>query len=138
MARNPDYATSLQRAAWGLDIAFPGAVSLAEIDSVLRSVDVLVLPSLWAENAPLTLLQALASHTPCRVSDQPGMTEFVQDGVNGYVFPKGKPRALAAILRRLATDRDHLCRLTRRTGYDRSSDDMATDALSLYARYGVV
>ncbi len=136
MARNPDYATSLRQAASGLDIAFPGTLSLEEIDSALRSVDVLILPSLWAENAPLTLLQALACHTPCLVSDQPGMTEFVQDGINGHVFPTGKPRALAAVLRRLAADRDHLDRLTRRTAYERSSDDMATDALTLYARYG--
>ncbi|RYG96502.1 MAG: glycosyltransferase [Alphaproteobacteria bacterium] len=122
MSRNPDYATSLRRAAWGLDITFAGPLSLQEIDGALRSVDILVVPSLWAENAPLTLLQALASKTPCLVSDQPGMTEFVQDGVNGHVFPTGRPRALAAMLRRLATDRDHLDRLTCRTGYERTSD----------------
>lgn len=137
MSRNPDYAASLRRAAWGLDVSFAGSLSLGEIDTALRSVDVLVLPSLWAENAPLTLLQALANHTPCLVSDQPGMTEFVQDGVNGHVFPAGNSRALAAILRRLAEDRSHLGRLTRATVYERNSDDMATDALALYARYGV-
>lgn len=137
MSRNPGYAESLRRAAWGLDISFAGSLSLAEIDTALRSVDLLVLPSLWAENAPLTLLQALANHTPCLISDQPGMTEFVQDGVNGHVFPTGKPRALAAILRRLAEDRSHLDRLTRATRYERNSNDMATDALTLYERYGV-
>lgn len=137
MSRNTGYATSLRRAAWGLDITFAGPLSLQEIDGALRSVDVLVVPSLWAENAPLTLLQALASKTPCLVSDQPGMTEFVRDGVNGHVFATGKPRVLAAILRRLTTDLDHLQRLTNATSYERTSDNMATDALSLYARHGV-
>lgn len=137
MSRNPTYAASLQRAAWGLDIDFRGPLALEDIDAALRSVDVLVLPSLWAENAPLILLQALATHTPCLVSDQPGMTEFVRDGVNGHIFPRGKAHSLAALIRRIADDPNHLDRLTLAASYDRNSDDMAMNALSLYGRHGV-
>lgn len=137
MERNTPYAASLRSAAWGLDVAFPGPLALEEVDAALRETDVLVLPSLWAENAPLILLQALATHTPCLVSDQPGMTEFVRNGVNGYAFPTGNARALAARIRHLADDGAHLARLTAQTAYERSSDDMAADAMDLYSRHGI-
>lgn len=137
MDRNPPYAASLRSAAWGLDVAFPGPLALEDIDAALRETDVLVLPSLWAENAPLVLLQALATHTPCLVSDQPGMTEFVQNGVNGHAFPTGNARALAAHIRRLADDKTYLARLTAETAYERNSDDMAAGAIELYARHGI-
>lgn len=137
LSRNPRYAKSLQRAAWGLDISFSGPLPFEAMDKALRSIDVLVLPSIWAENAPLTLLQALACHTPCIVSDQPGMTEFVRNGLNGYVFPTGNAKALAGIIQRLANDIDHLDQLTRSANYERDTDKMAESTLDLYYRHGI-
>jgi glycosyltransferase involved in cell wall biosynthesis len=137
MTRHRRYAENLRHRSHGLDIAFHGPLALEALDGALRSLDVLVMPSLWAENAPLTLLQALACHTPCIISDQPGMREFVQDGVNGHLFAAGDVQALAVILKRLAAAPAGLRRLTEAAGYACNSTEMAETTLSLYRRHGI-
>lgn len=137
MARHPLYAGKLLQNAAGHPVQFRGSLPLEALDVALRSLDVLVMPSIWAENSPLTLLQALACHTPCIVSNQPGMTEVIMNGENGLVVPTGSYRALAATLRRLEKNRDELDRLTQSTAYERDTDHMAIDVLNLYSRYGL-
>ena len=70
----------------------------ADVFSVLSSLDVLVVPSLWRENSPLIVLQALASGLPLLVSDVDGMPKQVISGVNASLFPPGDSRALATQL----------------------------------------
>lgn len=137
IARHPLYASSLLKSASGRPIIFRGSLPLEALDVALRSLDVLVMPSLWAENAPLTLLQALACHTPSIVSDQPGMTELVTPGINGMVVPTGNSRALAKALNRLDEDRELLDALTLGSKYERDTDHMALDVLQLYSRHGI-
>ncbi len=137
MSRHPGYADALRRAAVGHDIAFRGGLAIEELDGALRGFDVLVMPSTWSENAPLTLLQALACHTPCIVSDQPGMMEAVSEGLNGHIVPAGDAKALARAIEMVAATPGHLDRLTAATHYDHDSTAMAGHVLSLYQRYGV-
>lgn len=40
------------------------------------------------EGLPYTVQESLQYGTPCIVSDIPGCTELIKDGVNGYVLPK--------------------------------------------------
>lgn len=137
MARHPSYAAALRRAAAGRSVSFHGSLPLEAMDDALRGLDVLVMPSIWAENAPLTLLQSLACHTPCIVSDQPGMTEFVIDGVNGYVVPPSDPKSLAKAIQMLADEPKLLYRLTTAANYEHDTDAMANHVLDLYSRSGV-
>lgn len=67
-------------------ISFGGFVDNADVSDLYREIDVLVVPSLWPENSPMTVLEALAHGTPVIVSDAPGMTDLVQHEVNGLVF----------------------------------------------------
>jgi glycosyltransferase involved in cell wall biosynthesis len=60
--------------------------------------DVLVVPSLWAENAPLVALEARAAGCPVIASDIGGLPELIEDGRDGLLFPPGDSDALAAIL----------------------------------------
>jgi glycosyltransferase involved in cell wall biosynthesis len=72
---------------------------------------VVVVPSVWYENSPNTILEAFAHHTPVIVSALGGMAELVQDGVNGLHFAPRDPSDLAAKLRRLIDDRQLMARL---------------------------
>jgi glycosyltransferase involved in cell wall biosynthesis len=65
-------------------------------------MDVLVAPSIWAENRPFAVYEALASGVPVVVSAIGGMTETVADGVTGCIVPPGDVPALRAALQRLA------------------------------------
>ena len=75
---------------------------------MLKDIDVLVIPSLWYENTPLTALSALAARRPLIVSDLGGLSSLVVNGKNGYVFPPGDALALSQILLRLAQNKNEL------------------------------
>lgn len=64
----------------------------------------LLLPSLWYENAPVTIVEAAAYGLGLVGSDIGGIPEFVEPGGTGLLFPPGDAGALATIMARLATD----------------------------------
>jgi glycosyltransferase involved in cell wall biosynthesis len=47
---------------------------------------VLVVPSIWYENAPLTIQEAFLAKVPVITADLGGMRELIHDGVNGLLF----------------------------------------------------
>jgi len=71
---------------------------------VLAGVDVLVVPSLWEENAPLTVQEAFLARLPLVVSDHGGLAELVRDGIDGLRFRPGDSADLARILKLLLDD----------------------------------
>jgi len=77
-----------------------GAVAADEVPDLIAAHDVLVVPSIWAENAPLVVLEARALGRPVLASDLGGLIELVgpEDGLR---FPAGDGRALGELLRRL-------------------------------------
>lgn len=139
---SPAYARDLRAVATQtvppLPARFRGTFAEGEMSGLLAEVDVLVMPSTWFENAPLTLLKALATHTPVVVSDVPGMTEFIEEGVNGFSFPRGDAEALATVLQRFVDVPDLAATLSRTTTYDRTERDMALDLLAFYRAFGAV
>ena len=109
----PSYVASLRDRAAGLLARFRGRFDPDRADEVYAGIDLLVVPSLWYENWPLTIQDAYRCGVPVVASDLGGMAEAVEDGVSGRLFPRGDAAALAGILRRLAGDRDELARLAR-------------------------
>ena len=57
-----------------------------------------VLPAIWYENMPLSILEAFSHARPVIASDIGGIPEMVQDGQNGCLFPTGSVDVLAAKL----------------------------------------
>jgi glycosyltransferase involved in cell wall biosynthesis len=135
--QDPSYYRLLRQKAEGLPITFAGTLPRAELAMALSALDYLVIPSTWYENSPLILLQALATHTPAIVSDVLGMTEFVQNGVNGFHFSRGDAKGLAAVLRNIADDPDLARRMSAASSYERVPADMARDLLSMYGAQGL-
>lgn len=75
-----------------------------DVPGLLRSLDVLVLPSLW-EGIPATVLEAMAAGVPTVATNVGGLPEVVEDGETGLLVPPADPVALAgAILRLLQAD----------------------------------
>lgn len=112
MGRFPRYGERLQRLAQGdPHIRFEGAVENRRVPEVLAGLDVLVVPSIWYENAPLTILEAHAAGVPVLASDLGGMAEMVRHRVDGLLFRVGDPQDLATRLRELMKSPDLLPRL---------------------------
>lgn len=76
-------------------IEFKGPYNFNDIEDILESVDVVVVPSIWYENAPLTITTGLAYGIPVITSDIGGMSEAIKDGSNGLTFKVGDSADLA-------------------------------------------
>jgi len=110
--RFPGYTKRLRDMAGQDDrLKLMGTYGRTRVSQVLQELDVVVVPSVWYENSPNTILEAFAHRTPVIVSDLGGMAELVQDGVNGLLFNPGDAASLAAGLRQLLDKPDLLDRL---------------------------
>ncbi len=78
---------------------------------MLSTFDVLLFPSVWEENSPIVLREALLSGKPVIASNLGGVPEIVEDGVNGLLFDPFKEGDLLEKTRRILGDRDLLKRL---------------------------
>jgi glycosyltransferase involved in cell wall biosynthesis len=103
-AHEPDYVARLEHRAREVGARLHEPLDRAEIAPALASIDLLVVPSLWFENAPLVIYEALAAGTPLLVSDLGGMAELVEEGCGGWRFPAGDVDALVRHLSGLLAD----------------------------------
>ena len=87
------------------DVVHPPAFEPVDLDTVCAGVDVLVVPSRMRESFSLVTREAMVRGVPVVASECGGPEEAIVDGSNGFRFPIGDSRALAAILQRLADDR---------------------------------
>jgi glycosyltransferase involved in cell wall biosynthesis len=99
----------------------PMAVSQAEIDrhapyvmvlgqrsdvpALLAAADVFAFPTEYREGVPRAILEAALSGLPIVTTHMPGCCDVIRDGWNGYLVPIRSPRALAARILSLLSDR---------------------------------
>lgn len=87
-----------------------GTVSLAgsyahhELEHRLKAVDWVVMPSIWWENSPMIIQEALGHGRPVICPAIGGMGEKVEDGVTGLHVPQSTPYYWTQALRRAAAD----------------------------------
>lgn len=107
----PGYSEALIDGITDARVTFHGAFAPAQLGAVLAGLDALVVPSLWYENTPFSILEALHAKVPVIASDLGGIAEAIVDGDNGLLFPAGDSARLGAILSELAADPARLLRL---------------------------
>ena len=94
-------------------VVFKGRFDNARLSDVYAEIDVLVVPSIWFENSPITIHEAFLTRTPVVASGIGGMAEFVRDGVDGLHFRVGDDRDLGRTLQRFLDEPDLVQRLSR-------------------------
>jgi glycosyltransferase involved in cell wall biosynthesis len=72
-----------------------GALSGDAVRTEMSQAMALVLPSIWYENFPRTLVEAFGCGLPVIASRIGALAELVQDGITGLLFEPGKPEDLA-------------------------------------------
>jgi glycosyltransferase involved in cell wall biosynthesis len=97
----PAFQAELDRLARACGATLAGPLPHAEVQGLLARTDLLVVPSVWWENAPLVIQEALVARTPLLVADAGGMAEFVEPEVDGWRFALGDCAALAGVLGKL-------------------------------------
>jgi glycosyltransferase involved in cell wall biosynthesis len=73
-------------------------------DGVFNHVDAIVVPSIWGENSPLVIHEALEAKVPIITADFGGMKEYVHHEVNGLLFNHRNPKSLAQQMARIMAD----------------------------------
>ena len=68
------------------------------VNEVFNHVDCIVVPSIWEENSPLVIQEALQAKVPVVTSEKGGMGELIQDGINGWTF---KHRSIEDLAKKL-------------------------------------
>ncbi|MGN6368156.1 MAG: glycosyltransferase family 4 protein [Phycisphaerae bacterium] len=116
LTQDPAYVATLRtRAANDPRIELMGRFPNTDVSNILKDADLLVVPSLWYENTPLVIYEAMAAGVPVIASDLAGTAEAIKPETNGLLFQTGNTQDLAKQLRRLAEDRALVARLAEKT-----------------------
>jgi glycosyltransferase involved in cell wall biosynthesis len=107
----PEYERWLRTLPRKDNVRFHGRYEHEDAAAILGDADAVVVPSLWYENCPFTILEAFALRRPVVASALGGMAELVRNGEGGLTFPAGDAAALARCIRRLRTEPELLGRL---------------------------
>lgn len=113
-------------------ITFHGRYDNKKVGEVLTNIDVLVLPSIWFENAPLTLNEAAMTRTPIIVSDRGGMLEFAKANDYGRTFELGNAHALAEVIKEIAAQPDLIHELAGNPPPIKSVSRNAEELIGIY------
>jgi len=92
-------------------IEFKGRYDPRRVYEVLAGADMMVVPSIWWENSPLTIHEAYLAGVPVIAGDRGGMAELVRDGVSGLLFRHRDRRSLRKVIERVIHEPDIIPRL---------------------------
>ena len=109
------------------NVTFAGWQAPGEVAAAVARAQVQIIPSLWYENFPMTLVEANAAGTPVVASRHGALESIVEDGQNGALFEPGDPNDLANTVRRLFEQPEALNRMrlaARNTYKSRSAPDV--------------
>jgi len=95
-------------------VHFTGWISADEKLQHYETCSFFVLPAVYdkqgdIEGLGVVLIEAMSCHKPVIASKAGGITDIVEDGVNGLLVPPGDVKALSDAIRRFAKDTD-LCK----------------------------
>ena len=85
-------------------IHFTGHISYDQLAYYLNSAEIYVSTS-KSDGTSMSLLEAMACRLPVVVSDVPANCEWVKDGINGYLVPRGKVNPISEKILALLNDR---------------------------------
>jgi glycosyltransferase involved in cell wall biosynthesis len=95
----------VQNAAREGGVRYLGPQRWSEIAELMDRACALVVPSLCEENCPMVVLEAGARGCPVVASDRGGLTEMVNHGKDGLLFPAGDSFLLAQNISSLASNK---------------------------------
>lgn len=126
------FAALVERA--GRRVRFCGAFQNHEMPNLMRSVDWVVMPSVWWENSPIVIQEAFFHGRPILASNLGGMAEKITDEVDGLHFRSGSPEDLVDCMVRALTEPKLWDRLRDGIKRPMSHVECAQTHLELYRR----
>lgn len=114
---NAEYVTALkaQAESAGLQhlVEFLGPLPADQVADLMQGAMALMMPALWFENLPNTIIESFACGTPVIASDIGSLSRTIIDGENGLLAKTADAADLAAKIARLAGDSEMQARLSK-------------------------
>jgi glycosyltransferase involved in cell wall biosynthesis len=115
------------------NLTFHGRYDGRKVIDLMRDMDWIVVPSIWWENSPVVIEEALIAGRPVICSNIGGMAEKVDDGVFGVHFEVGNAADLAATFERCCGNGALWRRLASARRRPAGPDEIATQHGAVYA-----
>ena len=81
-----------------------GYLNQEEVKKYIKEAKFIVVPSVWYENCPYSILETMEIGKPIIASRIGGIPELIEDGVNGYLYEYENVDMLADKIRKLYSD----------------------------------
>jgi len=105
-------------------ITFYGKVLNEEVKKFYNQADILVVPSIWYDNSPMVIYEALRQGVPVVGSNIGGIPELIKDNYNGFLFEAGNAGQLKKILANIIENPENLKVLSRNASESVKQYDM--------------
>src|SRR3972149_12314365 len=129
----PDYYERLKLMATNSSIKFVGSFDNNRVYEILAETDVLVVPSIWYENSPLTIHEAAIAGVPVITSNIGGMAELIERMKNGLLFQVEDASDLHKKMKLLIDNPRLIGELKGRAREVKTIEENATELESIYS-----
>ena len=82
----------------GVDVSFEGWADATGVRARMDESELLCVPSVWYENCPGVVLEAMIAGLPIIASDTGGLTELLEEGQAGWLAPPGDSSAWRRVI----------------------------------------
>jgi glycosyltransferase involved in cell wall biosynthesis len=106
-----------------VEVDFPGKIPHKEVFDAFSKCKVFVLPSVWMENSPFTIYEAMSMGRPVVGSGRGGITDLVLDGKTGFLAEPANSKDLARKILRILKD-DTLFKKLGKNAYEYVTKDL--------------
>ncbi len=95
-------------------IRWTGWIDRDQVSKIVEGAGVVVFPSMWAEPFGIVGLEAMARGVPVVGFDVGGVGDWLRDGENGYLVPRGRVSAMGEKIETILGDRELRVAMGRR------------------------
>ncbi len=114
-------------------VEFLGFQAAAELRPLIVGAKAVVIPSIWPENMPLSLLEAMNLGKIVIAARSGGLPEMIKDGENGLLFNPGDEDDLIRQIKHLdSVDREKLSRAAAATAGNFSPKKNLSEIINIY------
>lgn len=114
-------------------VEFLGFKTAAELRPLITGAKAVIIPSVWPENMPLSLLEAMNLGKIVIAARIGGLPEIIKDEENGLLFNPGNEDDLICQIKRLdSVDREKLSRAAAATAGNFSPEKNLTEIIHIY------
>jgi GT2 family glycosyltransferase/glycosyltransferase involved in cell wall biosynthesis/radical SAM superfamily enzyme YgiQ (UPF0313 family)/MoaA/NifB/PqqE/SkfB family radical SAM enzyme/cytochrome c-type biogenesis protein CcmH/NrfG len=108
------YAEQLQKIDAKKIVRFHGEYNQEDLGKMAHFLDIAIVPSVWEDCAPLVLLELMAMRLPIIGAQIGGIPDFVQEGINGFLYPYNSVEALVERIKSCLTHPEKVSEMRRR------------------------